>query len=259
MARSKDPKQDANWAIETLRSALTQAGHTVESAEVIYKKALPWGTARRPVFLVQYTRSGGYASVGCVGPFVRVFDDLPQADIETIPTKTVNRRLLELFIGQFFIDRAQTDDSPRCRIIAADLEASFKRMRGEVGLARSIATAGAENLKSTWVTSLPVRDCQLTCTGTPNGLWLEGCFHVIAPVSIHFDISRGGTSTEYTGSVTVEQPYYFQLDARHAIERLRAVPDGWVSFPRHRLANVIGAIYGPGEILNKWGSAHFKD
>ena len=256
---AKAPKTDAAWAVETLRTTLEAAGHTLQSAEVIYKKLMLWGDAKARLFLVRYLRGDGYASVGCVGPFVRLLDDLPMTDIETLMAKTVNRRLLELYIGQFFIDRAARDATHPCTMTAADIEAAFSRYRGDVGISRRGVTKGADNLNSTWATSLPAKFCTLACHAEPVGLWLEGQFHLIAPVTIAFDLSRGGTSTEYGGPIEISQPYYFRTRDTKTIDYPIVVSDRRVSFPAHRLANVIGSIYGPGEILDKWGWAHLRD
>ena len=255
---AKAPKTDAAWAVEVIRTALHDAGHTLESAEVLYKKVFPWGTDRTRIFLVRYTRGDGYSSVGCAGPFVRLLD-LPSAAIEALPAKTANRRLLELYIGQFFIDRARALADRPTMPDAADLQAAFGRHEGDLGLSRQRVTTGADNLKSTYSTSLPARFCTLRVHGPLDGIWLEGVWHLIADVTIVFDISRGGTSTQYEGSVEVRGPYYFRSEDGQTIAYPYAVGDDSVSFPAHRLANVIGVLYGPGEILDKWGWAHFKD
>lgn len=256
---AKAPKRDAAWALERLRATLEEAGQTLASAEVIYKKVVPWGSATARLFLVRYVRGDDYASVGCVGPFVRLCDDLPMTDIESLHRKTVNRRLVELFVGQFFIDRAARAGTHPCTTTAAQVEAAFKARTDRLSVNRVLATAGAENMGSTWVMGLPARFCALRCHADPIGVWLENMFHMIAPVTITFDLSEGGTSTRYTGQVEINQPQYIRSHDGRAIDSMRPVADLQVSFPRHRLANVIGSIYGPGEILDRWAGANFVD
>lgn len=257
--KKKAPKHDAAWAVETLRATLEGGGHTLQSAEVIYKKVVLWGAAKARLFLVKYLRGDGYASVGCVGPFVRLLDDLPMADIEALPAKTVNRRLIELYVGQFFIDRDHASTEPSSPCTEAMLQTALLAYSGKLTVSKRLATAGAANLKRASSVTVPAKHCALTCHDPPESIELEGLRHVIASATLTFDLSCGGTAKRQTGSVEARSTFYIRLRDGQMFEPPRPLWAGRLSFPNHPLANVLGAIYGPGEVLDKWGWAHFSD
>lgn len=98
-------KKDAAWAVRAMSEWLAdpvEFGVEPAECEVYYRRALATEAGSEPCFLVRYRMPDGYESLGFVGPTAWSFVDLPLAEIEQIPQRWRQRRMLNLYVGWWY-------------------------------------------------------------------------------------------------------------------------------------------------------------